>query len=50
MVWVPQIPQPLMRRDETFHAPPAMATRRQRRPRQHHIQDVEELDRHLEVA
>jgi len=46
---MPQKPEALMRRDQTFRVSPLVATRRQPWARQHHFQDAQESVGDLKV-
>ena len=44
------MPKPLVRGDQTFHIPAARAIWRQGTACQHHLKDMEQLLRNLEIA
>jgi len=49
-VWMPQMPKSLVGRDEAFHVAPAGSVRRQRPTCQHHLQHMQKLFRHFQIA
>lgn len=46
---MPQMPQPLMRGDQTFHIPASRPIRRERTARQHHLKNMKQLFGYLEI-
>jgi len=49
-VRMPQMPKPLVGRDEAFHVAAAGSVRRQWPACQHHLQHMQKLFRHFQIA